>query len=277
MGAIVIANGDNKETRKPQFNPVQSVGPRKDFVLKEDTSGSQKEVHVVFGAKGSGKTYTSYGYVGSKHVLSFDRKSIRVKQGAYKNATNIHVYDMLQHYDPSERGMTKSSADSVDYVIFTLNEIAKKGDCDWIVIDGLERLQTMCEMKMRYEEQLGPFKAFGNLSLWKKRRMFLHQVHSAALLAAKKGIIYCTYVQVNKELEKIVDGKIVEKQKEPAWVDIIKEEADFVIYVFSEEIDGKRRWYANVESSKIPERLVEGTQDITNGWLLFVDEKGEKK
>jgi hypothetical protein len=243
------------------------------FTYKEIEREHQKEVHTIYGNKGCGKTNTAYSYPGIKYVLSFDRKSQRVKEGMYNNNPDIRIIDSLEYEIPSEEEMTKSASDTFDYAIFTLNEITNKRDCDWIVVDGLERLATICEMKMRYEEKLGPFQPFGNLTLWKKRRMFLRQFHTAAINAARKGVIYCTYVATNREVEEIEEGRVQTKQKEPAWVDIVKEETDFVIYVYTKQDKDQMRWYAHIESSKIPKRLTSGQiQEVTNKGITFNSE-----
>lgn len=267
-----MSNGIQVEVPKGRSGFVSHVA-RSGFVYEEVDKEHQKEVHTIYGNKGQGKTTLAYSYSGKKYVLSFDRKSQRVKEGMYDNNPDIHIIDALKHYAPSEEEYTKSSSDTFDYAIFVLNEITAKQDCDWVVIDGLERVASICEMKMRYEEKLGPFQPFANLTLWKKRRMFLRQLHNIAINTAKKGVIYCTYVSTNRDVEEIVEGKTMTKQKEPAWVDIIKEETDFVIYAYSKQEKDVMQWYAHIESSKIPKRLTSGQiQDVTNKGLTFSSE-----
>jgi len=256
------------------MNGIQVEVPKRafksGFVYEEETTESQKEVHTIYGNKGCGKSTAAFSYPGKKYVLSFDRKSLRVKEGMYSNNPDIHIIDSMKFEMPSEEDMTRSSSETFDYAIFTLNEIAKKKDCDWLIVDGLERLAMICEMKMRYEEKLGPFQPFGNLTLWKKRRMFMRQFHATALNAANKGIIYCTFVSTNREAEEIEEGKVQTKQKEPAWVDIVKEETDFVIYAYTKQDKDQMRWYVHIESSKIPKRLTSGQiQDVTNKGITF--------
>jgi hypothetical protein len=233
-------------------------------VLEEMQPQAERDVYTIYGRKGAGKTTCAMGFQGEKYVLCFDRKSLRVKAGMYANDATIHVYDCLKYYEPGELTYTQSSSKTFDYTMHILQNIP---DCDWIIIDGLERLVKICEMRMRYKENIAPFKGFPNMSLWKLRRLYLRQIHEKALSRVRRGLVYVTFTDKD---EIIVDGGVVQKTDVPKWVDIVMEETDVVVRVRDDlGKDGVKHYTATIESSKIPALRSGEVQDITNGRLVL--------
>lgn len=227
---------------------------------EEKTSG--KEVIVFFGQKGSGKTSASYMLDGEKVVLSFDGKSMRVKELMRPNDKSIRVYDARKYVSHFKNKLTESSSKNFDYVMFLLNETKNHGGCDWLIIDGLEIVIEMAEMKMRFDHKIGPFDGFATLSFWKDRKVNIRAVHDAALACARKGVIYTTYVDKD---EIVNDATLVKKQDVPKWMDIIMYETDAVVRT---EIDKDKRFLLKVITSKIKRFNTGDVIDVT-GKLSF--------
>jgi len=232
--------------------------------LTEEIPSQEKDVYTIYGMKGVGKTTLAMSFEGRKDVLSFDRKSLRVKTGIYLDNEDIHVYDAIKYLEPGELSYTKSSNKTFDYVMHIIDNIP---ETDWVIIDGLEQLTKICEMRMRFKENLAPFKAFGNLSLWKLRRLYIRQLHEKAIKKARKGVIYTTYIKKDEIIE---DGKTTTKADIPNWIDIVMEETDVVIKVYPEKQKDKTiKHMAFIESSKLNSLKTGDIQDVTNGKLIY--------
>jgi len=157
----------------------------------EPVTTSGKEGIVFFGQKGSGKTSAAYLLEGEKVVLSFDGKSLRVKETMRPDDKSITVFDTKKYMSHWKHELTASANKNFAYVMYLLGEIEKRGGCDWILIDGLEILIEVAEMKMRYDHKVGPFDGFSNLGFWKDRKMNIRAVYDACYRAAKQGIVFC--------------------------------------------------------------------------------------
>ena len=62
------------------------------FMEEQDT----KMVFCIHGQKGQGKTAVALGYPGKNYVLSFDRKTQRIKQYMYESSGDIVVIDVIR-------------------------------------------------------------------------------------------------------------------------------------------------------------------------------------
>lgn len=190
--------------------------------LAEDTA-EQKEVWMVHGEKGTGKTTFACGFKGSKLLLSFDRKAKRIKERMYLGSQEIKVYDTTRFYrELTKDELPKAGAKSIAYVL-ELMEHAQ--DVDWVVIDAYDMLIEMAEMKMRYDNGFGAFDGV-DFQFWKDRKVNLRLVHGTAINLARKGVIYTTISEENRFVEA---GRLIRQTKAPRWVDIVMYETDNVV------------------------------------------------
>jgi hypothetical protein len=157
--------------------------------------------------------------------------------------------------------MTASADKTFEYINHLLDNYTKRyPQPDWVVIDGAQIFQQICEWTMRYRHNLGPFDGIANLNLWKERRMYIRQIHNKALNIARRGIIYTTYVEKD---EVIIKGEIVTRKDTPAWIDVLIYETDYVLYTYYDE--SKKTYHVRVVSSKNDKRIRSGTEiDVTN-------------
>jgi hypothetical protein len=251
------------EEKKALPSPAPSPAfSSEEFDLSED-KGMGKIVIVIYGLKGNGKTYAAMTLPGSVDVISFDRKALMVKN--ILNKPGIRVFDGIRYmnWEDTEK-VTESAERTYAYLNKLLDEIAKNPP-DWIVIDGSEIFQTICEYVMRYRNNILPFQGIANLNLWKERRLYIRQIHQRCIQIAKRGLVYTTYVDKDEIVE---DGEIRTKKDVPRWIDAILYETDIVIKVEGRQQPSGRQFIAEVESSKYPNLFRTGTRlDITNKGL----------
>lgn len=265
------------QTKQDEVVTKQAVEPRtvsnifeiaskedEEFDLNEEEEMEAKEVVLIYGHKGHGKTFLALTFDGEKYVLSFDRKTALVKKKHFPNDKTIHIFDVVKYMDySSPEAWLKTSDKTFRYVNALIDKVICKKQPDWIIFDGLEILHQIVEMTMRYRNNLMPFQGIKNLNLWKERKMYLRQLHNKALNCVKKGIIYTTYIQKDEIIE---DGEVVNKKDIPKWIDIVLFETDTVIKVVSKITESEsmdKSFIAVVESSKgfLPTGL---RADVTN-------------
>ena len=241
-----------------------------EFVFEED-KGTNKRVYMIYGMKGHGKTALAFSFQGTIACLSFDKKSLRVKEIMYSNDSRIKVYDAVRYMDySSPEKMLETAAKTFRYVNWLLDKLAEDPP-DWIVIDGTEIFERICEYTMRYRNNLMPFQGIANRNLWKERRMYIKQVHDKALRTALRGVIYTAYTDIKTIYDETGEEVSVEV---PKWIDAIEHETDVVIKVKSKREKDGQHFYAIVESSKaeIPTGIV---KDITNKGIEVLMEEIE--
>lgn len=238
-----------------------------EFNFDEEETPPAKEVFLIFGDKGTGKTTLALSFPGTIAVLSFDRKSAIIKATRYNNDSRIHVYDVIKYMDySSTTAVCKSAEYTFEYINKLLDYLSKKIKPDWVVIDGAEIFQQICEWTMRARNNLEAFQGISNLNLWKERRLYIRQIHNKALNVANKGLIYTTYVTYS---EKIVQGDVVNKKEVPKWIDVLIFETDYVLYTFIDDLNNRFR--VKVITSKNDEKLPTGKEyDITGTTLWEV-------
>lgn len=226
-----------------------------------EAKGTAKSTLMDYGLKGSGKTYLAFSFPGKIACLSFDKKSLPIKQYSFNNDERIRVFDAIALMDySSPEAWTESADKSFKRLNILIDKIAE-WEPDWIVIDGSEILQQICEMTMRYRNNLMAFQGIANRNIWKERRMYIRQIHNKCFEAAKKGVIYTTYTSKD---EIIKEGEFVTKDDVPKWVDCILWETDVVIKIRSVQEKSGRKFYATIESSKHPPFITGKEVDITN-------------
>jgi len=237
---------------------------------------SQQRTCIIYGFKGNGKTELALSFEGKIAVISFDRKTTQIKELRYDGDERITVFDGIRYLNQNTTELWMESAEkSFRYINKLLEGPIKEMRPDHIVIDGTEIfIRDICEMNMRWQENLKAFEGFANLNLWKERNMFANQVHNLCLKLAKKGVIYTAYI--NDKKIKIVGGNIVEQRREPKWAANIKTQVGTVIYVESEQTEDGKIFWATVESSKTPEMKTGVKVDITDKGVKAIIEASKK-
>jgi hypothetical protein len=213
---------------------------------EEEVSG--KQITTIYGLKGNGKTSLAFSFPGTIACLSFDHKSAMIKANMFDNDKRIKVYNAIKYQNESSPAQTLESSEiTFKYVSYLLSEL-NKAKPDWIVIDGIEVLQQICEMVMRSRNNIMPYQGIANPNIWKERRLYIRQVHRQAVEACKMGVIYTTYTDKDELIE---NGTLLTKKTIPKWVDAIMTETDDVIHIeASSDKNGGRKFVATVESSK---------------------------
>lgn len=230
-----------------------------------------KAVFSIYGLKGAGKTSIAYGLVdeGEKIVvLSYDHKSKRPLALPFLDGIKSKVLNAVKPLDKSTKELYLYTSEvTYEYNLFLLKKIEEIEKPDWIMFDGTEVLSNILEMVMRKRHNLLPYQGIGNLNVWKERRQYIDDIHAKALSIAKKGVIYTMYTDKD---EIIKDGEIIKKKDVPKWIGSIMLETDIVIKAESEFEQGKKKYYAIIESSKLPLEFPEGIYDVTGKKLLDV-------
>lgn len=253
--AVKVAEGTKAEEAEAE------EAPRYEFVVEEEQSPPAKEVYLVFGEKGSGKTTLALSFPGEIVCLSFDRKSAIIKTSRYGNDRRIHVFDVVKYMDYSSPSkVTESAAKTFEFVNAVLDYAAMNIRPDWIVIDGAEIFHQVCEWTMRHRHGIEAFAGISNLNLWKERRLYIRQIHNKALNVARRGVIYTTYTDKD---EIVVQGELVTKKDVPKWIDVLVFETDYVIKCEMDPVN--RKFLAKVVTSKDDGRLPTGrVYDVTD-------------
>jgi len=228
------------------------------FTEEADT----KMVVCIHGQKGQGKTALSFGFPGKKYVLSFDRKSKRIKEYMYNNSNKIVIVDIIKFLTSQKDNYLESCVKTYECTEMAIEEIGNRGDADWIIFDGLEVLIEMSEMKMRFDNQLLPFQGIANLSVWKDRKLNIRNIHEKAFQRVKKGIVYTTYTAKDEIVE---EGQIIAKRNIPSYIDIIMYQVDVVMESYIEFTKNKEATYkVHIKTSKIPIFKTGDVFDMTN-------------
>ncbi len=246
-----------------------------DFNIEDallDTTNSKKII-TVYGHKNDAKTSTAYGIAkkGEKvAVLSFDKKSDRPLQLDFikKGGTEIKVFDAIMHLDKSTPELYQTTAEKTYvFVLKLLEGIKEKYKPDWVVIDGSEFLNKILEQVMRKRNGVLPYQGVANQNIWKERTQYIDDVHNQALAAAKKGIMYTTYV--NKD-SVIKDGQIIQQKDMPKWLGDVMAQTDVIVRVSTNYVGGKNEYKAIIESSKFPVEFPPKEYVITGKKLIDV-------
>lgn len=234
---------EEKTTTIPPVLPGEVREAVEELVVEEEEPPS-KLVVLVVGEKGTGKTVTAMSFPGEICVLSFDRKAVPIKANFYRGDKRIHVFDIAKYMDWRPERITEASKRVFDVMEAVLKKCGGMG-ADWIVFDGVELLEQIAEMYMRYRHGLGPIEGIRNLNIWKERKWLLRDLHNKALNSARRGVVYTVYPTWS---ERIVAGEIVDRRQEPKWLEHILFETDIVLWTRYDE--STKRFLVEVQSSK---------------------------
>lgn len=245
------------------------------FDLNEDLPEA-KDVWLIYGRKGTGKTFFSFSFPGNKLCLSFDRKSMRIKQNFYCNSDNIKVFDVKKYLKTDNTENILGTSVTCVQFIQQLFDKYKTENVDWIIFDGVETYLFILEMVMRYANNLKPFQGVSNLNVWKQRRQYIDHFHSTALSIAKQGVIYVTW---SEKEDLIKEGSIVNTREVPKWFDAIRNETDIVAETKMDydNITKETSFYVHIISSKNPKYPTGIIYNITNMTSFEPEKLIEKK
>lgn len=215
-----------------------------EFVEEED---NEKLIYTIAGDKGSGKTTTGMMMrqgEDSMLAISFDHKTTVIKNNMYNKNPKIKVYSGITHMDRSPDRILLSAKISYEYIF----QLISKYKPSWILIDGLEVMNNICEMTMRNDRGYKPYQGVSNMNDWKYRNDMMAQLHTLCLTQAKKGVIYTTYTKVE---ELIHDGVVIERKEIPKWFGNVLQETDITLITkLGEDNEGNPQFQVKVDNSK---------------------------
>ena len=242
-------------------------------------SPQSKDIIVIYGNKGEGKTTTAYGLItpGSNvKVLSFDANSILPLELDYikERELTVEALDSLRPYDRSTaEDMLRTSKNVCDWNMFLLDVIKKKDNTDWIVVDGIERYTEIGENAGRFELKIDKYQGTANMNLWKIRNMHVDNLFDKCVEVAKVGIIFIMYPKTDTTIVRM--GQVVESEKVPKWVSKVAVESQIVIRSVREMNKDKAHYFAIIESSKKEKKYPPGKYDVTGTTLYnLINGKG---
>ncbi len=239
-----------------------------ELTIEEDTTPN-KPVFFIYGDKGVGKTTLAFTFPGELAVISLDNQSKRIKQQFTRfdpaAERRIHVYNGTKYYTYNIENATASGYLSLQYIKTILNSI----QADWIIFDGTEILLKICELAMRYINNI-PLLSGVEWQYWNYRNYFIRELHNLALNHAKVGVIYVDW-QVTIDDDSQATTKVAQKAV-PKWASDIKHDTEFVIYIdrvinksLKSPVSTTATYIATVESSKDDRVLKSGQSiDISN-------------
>lgn len=210
---------------------------------------TDKDVFTIFGSKGAGKTTLAFTFKGTKLCFSYDGKSTRIKKYLFNNSPEIIVIDGVEGYERDPDHMVSSSKVAYNNILNRLKEY--NGKVDWVIHDCLEVVHEISEQVMRDMFKLKPFAGVPVQSNWKYRRVLLSNLHRKSIQAAKRGVIYTTFVKI--EDQEIQDGEIITKSVVPRYFDLIEAETDVLIKMdHKTSKGGDEEFFAKIVTSKLP-------------------------
>jgi len=246
-------------TPPPVPTPLITPSMEEEFAVKEATEEGAIGT-MIYAGKGEGKTVLAMSHPGKVAVLSFDRQALPVKKNHYNNDSRLQVYDAIMHYNKASADLLLSSSDKTYRFVNAILDLLEKNPPDVIILDGSEILHVICEMTMRYRNNLQPFQGITNRNLWKERNMYVDQVFLRSLKIAKQTVICTAYIDKD---EIIKEGEFVTKDDVPKWVGTIMTDTRVVIRVKPNVKQGIQKFYAWIQSSKDPRYKTGSVVDIT--------------
>ena len=249
--------------------------------IEVDINAEDKITFFIYGAKNDGKTVCGYSLMDKGDtalVISIDNQSHHalrevpyLREKIESGDIAVTVVNGTRYYDKSSQAiMLRTAQKTLDYILGVLNEY-KTGNKtingkrpDWVIIDGTERLNGICEMVMRKNNGVRAYDGISNFNLWKERNQYIDDIHTKSFNLCTKGVIYTSYTTIKE----IINNSTVVKSKElPKWVGQIMEETNVQIFVEADREGIKPIYYAKISGSKRQSLYPDGLYDITNRTL----------
>lgn len=198
--------------------------------IEQDDSIS---VFTIAGQKGVGKTTLAMSAEGTYLAFDFDGKTRRVWKQIFNMDPRFTIFDGKSQIpkDLNEADLPSAGLRQHDELKWLLEEARKRGPFDYVLWDGFEHMEKISELRMRAEAKIGAFDNFSNRSLWKKRKLFIQQLHELSRTVAKKGIIYVTFTKIEEITDEMGQSSI--SREVPRWIDIVMEETDTLMVPFT--------------------------------------------
>ena len=220
---------------------------------------------VIVGDKGSGKTTLVFNpkfFPGKIAAITMDEMTQHIWREIYKSDPRITIYDGLRYYNPTTADeIVDSASKSLQYLSLLLIKEIETKDYDWILWDCSEELQEVCEMAMRKD---AGFKAKDGVpwQYWRLRNMHMDNIFNKSLKVTKRGVIFTLYTGYRDIKE---SGEVMNTLKEIKWAGNLKTQSLVIIETSKRVTSEGKRYYMNVESSKVPSlfRETPAPMDVT--------------
>lgn len=272
---------------KPQtqsVNNIQSQNTTTDDNEFIDSNIKIVKTITIYGEKGVGKTYNSLSFLKdneSAFIFSFDEQSRIIAEEYFKDK-KIEVYDAIVNprFVLKRIGDELKSEESVENshknIQLLYNKILsiKDGEYDFIIVDGGNILEKMCEGEMRYLNNIKSYnERFPNLSLWNDRNSATGEIFNLCKQKAKKALIYTVYPM--KNIMKKVEGEDYEFNEQPEWSKEIKHKTNITLRIKADDYIDKnggnlRNYFVLVDNSKYKNIKSGQRINITNKLLKDV-------
>jgi len=245
-----------KKIEEKEIEVKLGVKEEEEFDLSPAEVGESIAI-VVVGDKASGKTTFVLNpkyFSGKIAAITMDEMTQHIWSEIYKKDPRIVIYDGLRYYNPAtSEEIVDSASRSLLYLSKLLVKEISPKKFDWILWDCSEELQEICEMAMRKD---AGFKAKDGVpwQYWRLRNMHMDNLFNKSLKVAKKGIIFTLYT-IYRDIKE--SGEIMYTKKDIKWAGNLKTQSLVIIETLKKVTSDGKKYYMNVESSKVPSRFKE--------------------
>ncbi len=280
--------GAIKSEQSAKVEPAQpkqaETSPATQNVSAEQQEQEYAKIISVFGYKGAGKTYNSFGLCRPDQkilAISFDGVTEIIAREFYPDY-KITVYNAVKYpryewVDSPEGGYWVESVEAgyknLDELSTYLKNLKPK-EFDVIFFDGLNFAEKLAEAYMRYKKGLKYDEKFADLNNWKLRNSQLNGIILEAQRKAKDFVIYTVYIEEHPTARDA--GQVVSSIEMPNYVKDVTALAVVEIKIDSKDVQTKaqgatisqRHFFATIWSSKLKAIPTGAVYDITNKRLF---------
>ena len=280
-GAIKSEQSAKVESAQPK---QAETSPATQNVSAEQQEQEYAKIISVFGYKGAGKTYNSFGLCRPDQrilAISFDGVTEIIAREFYPDY-KITVYNAVKYpryewVDSPEGGYWVESVEAgyknLDELSTYLKNLKPK-EFDVIFFDGLNFAEKLAEAYMRYKKGLKYDEKFADLNNWKLRNSQLNGIILEAQRKAKDFVIYTVYIEEHPTARDA--GQVVSSIEMPNYVKDVTALAVVEIKIDSKDVQTKaqgatisqRHFFATIWSSKLKAIPTGAVYDITNKRLF---------